>query len=334
MKDIAIIDTSIGTDNLGDEIIMDSVNEVIYEMFPDSYIFRVPSHDVLTRKSLGIIKRSSLCFVGGTNILASPGWRLRLRDLIFLKNAICLGVTWGAPDVQPTRKRRLVLKRILSADEVHSVRDTYTKRLLDLIGIQSVSTSCPTMWKLTSRHCGEIPRKKSSNVLFTLTAYRNDPEADRKMVQILQKNYRTLYFFSQMHADLEYMKRLNVGPVKLISPTVHGYDKILANEDLDFVGSRLHGGIRALQHRKRALIIGIDHRSLEIAKDTDLPVLPRTEIDQLEDWIYGEQPTAIRLPLDEIASWKAQFGSNNGTPLALDEAIPRGSSDERKVVTL
>jgi polysaccharide pyruvyl transferase WcaK-like protein len=312
MTDIAIIDTSIGTDNLGDEIIMDSVNDAIYEMFPDAFIFRVPSHDVLSRRSLGIIRRSSLCFVGGTNILASPGWRLRFRDLLFLTNAICLGVTWGAPDTRATRKRRLHLTRILAGNVVHSVRDTYTKSLLDAMGIRSVSTACPTMWKLTAERCATIPRRKSSDVLFTLTAYRSDPVADRKMIQILQSNYRNLYFFSQMHSDLQYMKSFNIGPVKIISPTIHGFNRALETEDFDVIGSRLHGGIRALQYGKRSLIIGIDHRSLEIAKDTGLPVLPRARIDQLEQWIHGDQPVAIKLPLEDIAAWKSQFTPVNG----------------------
>lgn len=313
MIDIAIIDTSIATDNIGDEIIMQAVNEAIYEMFPKGYIFRVPSHDVLTRKSLGIIMRSSLCFVGGTNILASPGWRLRLHDFLFLRNAICLGVTWGAPDASVTYKRKFLLRHILSANYVHSVRDTYSHALLAKIGIESVSTTCPTMWKLTPEHCEQIPINKAPDALFTLTAYRRDPKNDRRMVEVLRRNYRHLYFFSQMHADLHYMESLNLGPVKTVGPTLHAYDSLLDSEDIDVIGSRLHGGIRALQRKRRAVIIGIDHRSIEIAKDTNLPVITRENIDELGNWIHGKQPTVIKLPLSEIIAWKAQFAGKGAT---------------------
>jgi len=76
---------------------------------------------------------------------------------------------------------------------------------------------------------------------------------------------------------------------------------------VDYVGSRLHGGIRALQFKKRTLVIGIDHRSAEIANDTGLPVLRRTEMNGLETWVNGNLPTRINLPTDNITNWKANL---------------------------
>jgi len=286
---------------------MQAVNDVIYEIFPDARVFRIPCHEALSRRSYYFLRQSDLCIIGGTNILASKGWRLRWYDPIFLRNAICFGVTWGGTRPKPSFRERILLRRVLDGGQMHSVRDGYTKKLLDLVGIASVFTSCPTMWALGPEHCAAIPHGKAKNVLFTLTAYRCEPLADRAMIESLKKHYQTLYFFPQMHGDYAYFRYLNIEGVRVIGQNLKSYDEFLANEELDYVGSRLHGGIRALQFKKRTLVIGIDHRSIDIANDTGLPVLPRTEIKQLERWVVGSAPTRIKLPIEDITKWKAHL---------------------------
>jgi len=175
------------------------------------------------------------------------------------------------------------------------------------IGVVSVSTSCPTMWKLGPEHCAAIPQEKMKNVVFTLTAYLREPAKDRAMIDILKRHYQKLYFFPQMHGDDTYFGGLNIQGVRVIGQNLHSYDRLLANEELDYVGSRLHGGIRALQFKKRTLIIGVDRRSTEIANDTGLPVLHRTELNNLESWITGCVSTKIKLPTENISNWKANL---------------------------
>jgi polysaccharide pyruvyl transferase WcaK-like protein len=312
LKTVTVIDTSFGTWNLGDEIIMQAVYDVIDELFPDARVFRLPSHEALSRRSYYFLRQSDLCLIGGTNVLASKGWRLRWFDSIFLTNAICFGVTWGGGSPQPSFKDRILLRRVLDEHQIHSVRDRFTQHLLDRIGVVSVSTSCPTMWKLDPAHCSTIPQEKTKNVVFTLTAYLREPAADRAMIDVLKKHYEDLYFFPQMHGDYAYFQELNIPGVRVIGENLRSYDHLLANEELDYVGSRLHGGIRALQFKKRALIIGIDHRSVEIANDTGLPVLPRKELSRLESWITARVPTQIKLPAENITNWKANLRLQTG----------------------
>lgn len=306
---ITIIDTSFGTWNLGDEIIMEAVNKTLYEMFPDTRVFRIPCHEALSRRSYYFLRKSELCFIGGTNILASKGWRLRWFDPLFLKNALCLGVTWGGERTSPVAKDRLLLRRVLGRGKLHSVRDRYTKQLLEQMGIPSVYTACPTMWNLSPAHCDMIPKEPAQKVAFALTGYRQDPVADRTMINILRKHYRALHFFPQGHGDDEYLRQLGADDVRVIAPNLRSFDHFLANEHVDYVGSRLHGGIRALQFKKRSLVIGVDHRSVEIGKDTGLSVLRRGEIHKLDEWIKKPVRTQITLPDAEIANWKGQFSA-------------------------
>lgn len=295
---------------------MDEVNNCVYEMFPSAQVFRVSSHSYMSRPAYYFMRKSDFCFVGGTNILASPGWPLRWFEPLFpFMRVHCLGVTWGGQRPTATFKDRLLLRSIMAKDKVHSVRDGYTKRLLDKMGIQSVNTSCPTMWTLTPEHCSAIPQIKSRDVLFTLTSYKSDPAADRAMIDTLRKHYRTLYYFPQMHLDSDYPRQLGVECIRVVPPNMRAYNQFLANEEVDYVGNRLHGGIRALQFKKRSLIIGIDHRSVEISRDTGLPVLTRSELHKMEDWITNPESTEIKLPVDAIATWKSQFtGACDRTP--------------------
>ena len=88
-------------------------------------------------------------------------------------------------------------------------------------------------------------------------------------------------------------------------------DSLQANnylkDNLDYVGSRLHGGIYALRHGKRSLILAVDNRALEIHKDTNLPVIPREATDGLAEIINSEWATEINLPQEAIDQFINQF---------------------------
>ena len=76
---------------------------------------------------------------------------------------------------------------------------------------------------------------------------------------------------------------------------------------VDYVGTRLHGGIRALQKNIRTIIIGVDNRALEKKKDFHLPVIDRNEIEDLEYLIQKDYKLDIKLPNDNINKFKKSF---------------------------
>ncbi|WP_342642652.1 polysaccharide pyruvyl transferase family protein [Rhodoligotrophos ferricapiens] len=317
MKTVTIVDTSICTDNLGDEIIMDAVNKVVWELFPSAYIYRVPSHEPLSDRTREFVRQSDFCFVGGTNLLSSymdrddALWKIGSKDSKYFAVArtVCLGTGWGDYMPSPSAASQRLLHSVLSRELMHAARDSYTRDYLIKIGLDAVCTSCPTMWTLTPDHCSKIPTGRANSAVFTLSAWRRDPEADRAFVEVLRRQYRHLYFFSQMHKDLSYLDSFGLSDVKHIQPTVEAYTHFLESEDVDFVGTRLHGGIRALQKGRRALILSIDNRAAEISKDTGLPVLARNDLAGIERWIEDGAPTRIALPQSAIDEWKEQFSA-------------------------
>lgn len=314
MDTIAIVDTSICTDNLGDEIIMDAVNSVVAELFPDAYAFRVPSHEALSDRTRKFIRQANWCFIGGTNLLSSnitPHglWRLDQAgaNAYGSTRTVCLGTGWNDYMAAATPLARNLLQTSLFRDVTHSARDSYTQKHLEQIGRTAISTSCPTTWNLTPEHCSTLPTTRSNAVIFTLSAWRPDVEADRAFVETLRRHYKTVWFFPQMQDDYAYFQKFGWTDIKVVAATTQAYTHFLENEDVDFVGTRLHGGIRALQKGRRALILAIDNRAAEINRDTGLPVLQRNNQAGIAAWLEREEPIMLNLPQGAIQRWKDQF---------------------------
>ncbi len=314
MKKIALFDTSIASDNLGDGIIMDAVTKNLREIYPQDSFVNVPSHIPLSSKNRKDIADSDVAFVGGTNLLCAnwllrPQWKVGIFDALTLPKPVLMGVGWKFYQRPTDFITAIFLRKLLSKKYIHSVRDSYTEQRLRIIGINNViNTACPTMWKLTPEHCASIPSQRAPHVLTTVTAYRYDPELDKKWLTVLAENYEKIYLWSQMKGDDEYVKAMNLGKnIEILEPTLAAYDNALATLDVDFLGTRLHGGIRALQHKRRTLIIEVDNRATEIARDTKLPTIKRDDVEGIKNWIKSTTPTVLTLPWDNIARWKSQF---------------------------
>ena len=119
-----------------------------------------------------------------------------------------------------------------------------------------------------------------------------------------------MFFWPQGNGDYSYMKSLKGSEnIKVIGANVQSLDKLLEDETfkLDYIGTRLHGGIRALQKSRRSIIIGIDNRAAEKANDFNLKVLSREHLTSLHALIQNDFETTIRLDEKNIQRWKNQF---------------------------
>lgn len=314
MKKIAVFDTSIASDNLGDGIIMDAVTRNLREMFPSDVFVQAPTHIAMNNDERNNIKDANIGFVGGTNLLCAnwllkAQWKVGIRDLFYVPNTVLMGVGWKFYQRPTEFITAFFLKKLLSKNYIHSVRDAYTEARLKTIGMNNVvNTACPTMWGLTPEHCASIPTQRAPHVLTTVTAYRYDPELDKKWLEILLAAYDKIYLWPQMQGDAEYVQAMNFGKkIEILEPTLAAYDNALATLNVDFLGTRLHGGVRALQHKRRTLIIEVDNRAVEIARDTGLPTVKRDDVAGIKNWIESTTSIKLTLPWDNIRAWKAQF---------------------------
>jgi len=317
MKTISLLDTTISDYNLGNQIIMDAVNNIMNEIFQDDFIFRLQYAEKFGKQSLSYIRKSDYTFFGGTNSLSSQMNKysqmgFKLTDLIYIRNKlILLGIGWWQYQLKPNTYTMFFLNNLLSKNTLHSVRDSYTKLMLENIGILNViNTSCPTTWNLTVEHCMQIPSTKSENVLITLTDYNQSKEWDEKLLELVFSNYKKVFYWIQGSGDLAYINsftNIDRNKLNIISPRLHLYDEILKNEDVDYIGTRLHAGIRAIQNKKKSLILAIDNRAKEISKDINLNTADRDDLLSVSNFISNNYKTELNIPFGNIETWKGQF---------------------------
>ena len=314
---ITLLDPFIGSKNIGDQIIHDYISERLFDMFPDSMRVALPTHSKLTKSEFSMVRDNELCFLCGTNLIGSDmrnvkQWNIDMFDRkLFGNSVICFGVGWWQYQDAPNTYTKILLDKILSRKYLHSVRDHYTEEKFCELGFDNViNTACPTTWDLTPEHCAAIPREKRDCAVFTITDYARDPELIQRMLEIIRKHYSELYFFQQGTKDMQYLQETtSLSGIRVIQPTLAAYDALLKEKHPDFIGTRLHGGIRALQHSCRALIVGIDNRALELSKDINLPVITMNEPDNLEHALTDGWEIALRIPSENIRKWKEQFES-------------------------
>ena len=185
--------------------------------------------------------------------------------------------------------------------------------MLASIGITNViNTGCPTLWGLGGTHAPVYPKERAREVVTTLNSYIPDSAADRKLIGLLRERYETIYAWVQTAEDAA-MLRAHDPDIVIIDPSLHGYDALLTSDrSLDYVGNRLHGGIRALQHGRRAIIIEIDNRAQEMGRDFHLPTVAREDFAALKRMVDGDLDIDVRPPLEAIARWQAALRTELG----------------------
>lgn len=318
LQRINLLDTSVSSLNLGDNIIVDSIKKELHTLFKNSFFTNVATHDSFGETGRELVADSEFSLLLGSNILSSKfklfgkdHWDLKPRHYSVLKNKVVLcGVGWRRHNIPTNQAQKWAYKRLFSKAHFHAVRDSPTAERLDAIGVPNVlNTACPTMWKLVPGFCKTITAEKSKEVVFTLTKHKSDVELDAMLVRRLKECYDKVYFWPQQIGDLEYLSELNTGltGMELLPATLEAFDHILEQPAIEYVGTRLHGGIRSLQHGRRTLIISVDYRAEHISQDTNLPVINRTEVSSLEVILSKSRPTEIRLPQGNIDKWKGQF---------------------------
>lgn len=313
-KDVVLFDPALYSANLGDSIIEYYCDLQLREIVADKRCFKVPTHQCPNPEEFKQIQSAATKIVCGTNLMTPhyeefSNWKMP-EYLRGYKNIVTLGVGWGyyCPDISKVSK--FVYQCILSKDKLHSVRDSYTEQKFHEMGITNViNTGCPTIWNLTPELCSEIPTSKTKRVITTLTDYAQNNVLDKTLFDLLFKNYEEVYVWIQGNHDYEYLCQLvDVNRVHVVERSLQKYTDLLKEGNIDYVGTRLHAGIHALNHKIRTVIIAVDNRAIEMGKDFHLPVIERINIEnQLENLIRSELEISISLPVSKIETWKKQF---------------------------
>ena len=330
-RKVTLFDPSLWTNegersiNLGDVIIHEAIEKYLENIFSEREFVRISSHRMPPNALLKEARSSAFVFLGGSNALSSDlkkynQWKLPVPNKVFwplrfpVSDVILMGVGWWQYQDAPTLYTRAFYNRVLSHKYMHSVRDSYTEQKMKQLGFDNViNTGCPTMWELNGVDVA-TRRGKVENCLFTLTDYNKSPSVDDKVVgEILAAYPGRVFFFPQGSSDEEYIAGLGNyekygDRITIVDRSFEAYMSTLTNCDVDYIGTGLHAGIKALQLKKNTLILSVDNRATEISRDTGLPVIARDQFEKIAMWIRGQKMfDEIRMPIGEIERWKRQF---------------------------
>lgn len=320
MKKIVIGDTSVGTLNLGTEIIMRYSYGALKPVIDGNLVITIPTHtpafhSYQMKSDLAKwVKSADYRFICGSNLLASrmslrnPLWNINIFNSSPLKNCILVGVGRSKVNQKDNLYTRLLYNKVLSKDVYHSVRDEETKLLLERLGFKAINTGCISLWGFTEEFCKTINTKKSPYVVTSLNCKSQDTQKDKAVFELLKKKYEKIYFWPQTIGDIEYLKNLHIdNKIEILSNSVQEFGDFLDNNDVDYVGARLHGGIFCMHHRIRSVILSVDYRSLDMQKSNNLNVIDRSDINKIEQAIDSEWSTEVKLDLESIHKWIGQF---------------------------
>jgi polysaccharide pyruvyl transferase WcaK-like protein len=318
-KDYGILNPSIGTANLGDLIIYESVYSKLRNIYPEDLFTDFPTQLFTSHDAMSLMNERDLLFVSGTNLLSSNlerifQWKIHFGHKRLLKNKVVLmGCGWWQYQNEINKYTAGIYESILSKDVLHSVRDEYTANKLRRVGINNVvNTSCPTLWSLSPQKCRQIPISKADEVVTTLTFYHKNIEFDKTMLRILSEKYSKVYLWIQGMNDFHYYNEMNENfeNIEFISPSIEAYNDLLAKGNIDYIGTRLHAGVRALQNNIRTLILAVDNRAIEIGKDVNLNVIKRENVNDMISFINSDYVTDIKLPQNNIDKWMSALNKH------------------------
>lgn len=319
-----VFNTALGSTNRGDDIIFNSAKECLSDLLNNCYTMYFGTHVknmsifLLNNIKVKFADKADYKFILGTNLLTanifrSMGqWQLGILDRRIYKNSILMGVGTTKSHQNMTHYTRLVYEQILRKDIAHSVRDAESKEFLSTIkDIHVINTGCPSLWKLTADVCEKIPTTKAPNAVITVSGHEKHRNyaKDQILLDCVEKNYDRIYLWVQTSEDENYFNMLKHKKDVTMIYSFKDYESVCKNGKVDYVGTRLHGGIYAMQCGARSIIVEIDHRAAGIRETNNINTIKRAELssNKLEAMIHSVIKTEVHLKDREIKEWLSQF---------------------------
>ena len=239
----------------------------------------------------------------------------QLRTLCFVSAGLAVLGLPGEHGFEPSRRQAQLLRLFFSGPWLHGVRDAFTADLLRQAGVQNfVVVGTPSLWDVDDAKVAATPTRKGERVLFAADENYRDAKNDLICLRRLGEAYREIALWPRDEGiPADYAAKLVraadiEGKATILAPTADALDAYLALDGTDYVGAELEVGIRALKAARRTLILTGDDRSIGVCRLCSLPSMPRYAVaDSLREWLSGAHETALTIPREDIARWKAQF---------------------------
>lgn len=308
---IILLDPALETQNTGDFIISEASHHALEHA---GLPFKpLTTRRKWTRTERNLARDAKFFVLGGTNILSSffmsyRQWNFGILDFKLMRGrVVSMGVGWWQYQEAPDFVSRNIWASLLVPDFVHSVRDSYTADKFAQMGVSATPTGCHTMWALPPKipvrfDVSSFPNQK---VVATVTDYSRNGVSDHAFLSMLREWFGRLCVWPQGTGDAEYVRELGFGEF-LIDQGLPSLDAALDAAGTVYTGTRLHAGIRAIQRGVPSMIISVDNRASEMAKDFGLPVVSRDSVSQLwahlvdETWLIQQPKESQRDFMDNL----------------------------------
>jgi len=308
---IAYVDPGAKTTNLGDLVISQSVKRNLIDPVAEAgdEVVMVPLHGNLSDHERTVIRSAREVLVCGTNLLSdhayfrSP-WHWSRDDISLASGKLTMfGVGWWQYQRAGIDFVTARWMRSLASDKPWAVRDEYSAQRLQRAGVDAIHLSCPTLWGIQHQ---TIPQAGES-VVVTLTDYNQDPLADQRLIDLVERSFDRVSFWPQGPGDEAYLRSLRPG-ANVLEPTLQAFDEaMLGAESVSYIGLRLHAGIRAMQLGRPSLPLSIDNRAREISRSVGLVAPSRHDVRALEQALREGGRRALSLPEKSIEAWRERW---------------------------
>ena len=191
-NEITLLNTQIGSDNLGDDIIMYYTRRALEPLLEGKEVYEVATH--LTPSDLDIehMLSSKAVIACGTNFLKprleSATWVFDIR-MIHMKNFILFAAGSGNfGEYSPYTS--VIWNTLLHNGWTHSVRESDTRNeLLYKWNVANViNTGCVTLFGgEVDKICSDIPKRKANKVILTVNGGKKDAELDLILFTLCEK---------------------------------------------------------------------------------------------------------------------------------------------------
>ena len=313
---VTVADPSLGSWNVGDEVIANSALDVLRDGLAGYRVHRISTHVYPGLRPLRFIRASRCALVFGSNLLG-PGvrsrrpltpWRVTTLDATVNRGKyVLMGVGWITADRPWTRGVAAKTRALLSPELIHSVRDEHSAERLHEIGVDNhLLTGCPTTWKLDQV---DVRRSRGERAVVALNGASDDPRFVKRFAGLVADRYEQVAFFPQMPRDLTLVPHLPRS-WEVIGPNLWNLERALCQGEVDYLGTRLHAGIRAMQLGVRAFIVQTDHRAGSVCSVVQLRTFTKDELDEVGDLVDTDFENRAIPPRETINRYLAQFDTS------------------------
>ncbi len=303
---ISIIKSSNNSENIGDDIIFELGKKYIQQKFNKDYLFYTSQKMPSDLISLKYQKQSDIQLLYGTNAITTkyrPSF-MRIFGVKFgfwksrkIKGKVVLMGVGSDGGKRFSFLQKKLYKKLLSKTELHSVRDEHSKIILNKIGFNNViNTSCPTTWALKP-FVSKTPNSKSK-IILSFSLFNDDPEFVKKLCKEALLKYDKTYVWIQTYGEISKFNEIvgNLNGLEIINPNIFSLKEIASQNNVFYIGTRLHAGIFNLNHQNPSVIIQIDQRAKGINEASGIPIVKyNKKLSIIDIEKYFSDSTKIKL---------------------------------------